>query len=95
MGSKAGIRERKKTDEMDALLKADKRMIKRILKNTHDCQKEALLSTLNGDISLCRCGTYHVRIDTTTLHMTETQFYAAARLFKLAFGILAGRRPCF
>lgn len=56
------------------------------------CQKEGLASAREGAISRCRCGIYHVRINTTTLHLTAKQFDAAARLFKLAMGMLAGRR---
>ncbi|MFQ5779466.1 MAG: hypothetical protein ACE5J1_03135 [Nitrospiria bacterium] len=56
------------------------------------CHKEHLVSTLNGAITHCGCGIYHVYIDPITLHLTTSQFDAAARLFKLAMGISVGRR---
>ena len=56
------------------------------------CRREALVSAIDGDISRCGCGRYHVRIHDTTLHLTPKQFDDAARLFKLASGMLAGRR---
>ena len=56
------------------------------------CHEEELSSAKEGDISLCRCGIYHVRINATTLHLTAKQFDAVARLFKLTMGMLAGRR---
>lgn len=76
------------TDDVEVPLKADNR----IIKNNQNCQKEELISTLEGNISLCRCGIYHVRINTTALYFNEAQFKAAARLFKLALGMMAGRR---
>ncbi len=54
------------------------------------CKKENLIVTRCGVINRCRCGIYHVRISSITLHLTETQFEGAARLFKLALGIVEG-----
>ena len=48
------------------------------------CEKERLVSTASSVILRCRCGIYHVRINRTTLHLTESQFNATARLFKFA-----------
>jgi hypothetical protein len=53
-----------------------------------------LISTVDGDISRCWCGRYHVRINATTLHLTASQFDRTARLFKLALGMLAAQPPC-
>ncbi len=89
MESVVGMLERKDAPEqLGLLLKTEMR----IMKDNHGCQKEALVSTTEGDISLCRCGIYHVRINNTALYLSEAQFNATARLFKLAFGVLVGRR---
>ncbi|MFQ5598382.1 MAG: hypothetical protein ACE5GK_10070 [Nitrospiria bacterium] len=61
------------------------------MKNKQKCRKTVLVSAAKGDISLCSCGVYHVRINATTLHLTSAQFNDAARLFKLALGISIGR----
>ena len=44
-----------------------------------------------GMVQRCRQGIYHVRVVNTTLHLTASQFNTTARLFKLAFGMLAGK----
>jgi len=62
------------------------------MKHQDICHEEGLAAMREGDISLCRCGIYHVRINAITLHLTAKQFDAAARLFKLAMGTLVGRR---
>lgn len=56
------------------------------------CQKESLVSTLDGTICRCRCGIYHVRIRATTLHLSASQFDGVARLFKLALGMVTSER---
>lgn len=89
MESVIGILERKdRSEQVEVLSHADMR----IMEDNQHCKKEVLLSTLEGDISLCRCGIYHVRVNTTALYLSEAQFNATARLFKLAAGMLAGRR---
>jgi len=64
----------------------------RIMKGDHGCQKKELVSTVEGDIFFCRCGIYHIQINNTTLYLSEAQFNATARLFKLALGVLVGHR---
>lgn len=56
------------------------------------CQEECLISTVNGTVRTCRCGIYHVQLSAMTLHLTPLQFEATARLFKLAWGMVVGRR---
>lgn len=89
MESMKGILERK---DMPEQLTVPLNTDMRIMKDNQNCQKETLVSTLEGDVTLCRCGIYHVQINNTALYLSEAQFNATARLFKLAFGILAGRR---
>lgn len=56
------------------------------------CRGESLVSSVDGTVTKCGCGHYHVRINAVTLHLTALQFNAAARLFKLAWGMVVGRR---
>lgn len=56
------------------------------------CRGESLVSSVDGTVTKCGCGQYHVRINAVTLHLTALQFDAAARLFKLAWGMVVGRR---
>jgi hypothetical protein len=56
------------------------------------CRGESLVSNVDGTVTKCVCGHYHVRINAVTLHLTALQFDAAARLFKLAWGMVVGRR---
>ncbi|HET8760250.1 MAG TPA: hypothetical protein VFN94_04235 [Nitrospiria bacterium] len=56
------------------------------------CRSESLVSNVDGTVTKCGCGHYHVRINAVTLHLTALQFDAAARLFKLAWGMVVGRR---
>lgn len=55
------------------------------------CQKEILLSSTAGAVCRCRCGLYHIRIQSATHHLSPSQFEAVARLFKLALGMSAGQ----
>jgi hypothetical protein len=57
------------------------------------CQKEALILTSEGNIFRCACGIYHVQVKSQDYYLDERQFNVVSRLFKLASGILAGRRP--
>jgi hypothetical protein len=63
-----------------------------MLQERDSCQTEVLLSTREGVICRCRCGIYHVRIGTVTLHLTAPQFEETARLFKISLGMAVGRR---
>lgn len=54
------------------------------------CREEALFSNRDCTIWQCRCGIYHVRIHTTMLHLTTTQFDRVARVFKLMMGRAEG-----
>jgi sirohydrochlorin ferrochelatase len=56
------------------------------------CRGESLVSNMDGTVTKCGCGRYHVRINAVTLHLTALQFDAAARLFRLAWGMVVGRR---
>ncbi len=84
-----------------------KRVVRRTMKRKHDqmdsmsleevqqgppCRGESLVSNMDGTVTKCGCGRYHVRINAVTLHLTALQFDAAARLFKLAWGMVVGRR---
>ncbi|MFZ5875596.1 MAG: sirohydrochlorin chelatase [Nitrospirota bacterium] len=84
-----------------------KRAVRRTLKLKHNqadsvsleeaqqgapCRGESLVSSVDGTVTKCGCGRYHVRINAVTLHLTALQFDAAARLFKLAWGMVVGRR---
>ncbi len=83
----------------------DKRAVRRTQSLKHDgpasgpaetssepCQGESLVSNVDGTVTKCGCGHYHVQINAVTLHLTALQFDAAARLFKLAWGMVVGRR---
>lgn len=84
-----------------------KRVVRRTMKRKHDqldsmsleevpqgapCRGESLVSNMDGTVAECGCGRCHVRINAVTLHLTARQFGAAARLFKLAWGVVVGRR---
>lgn len=60
--------------------------------DVNPCKEECLISTVNGTVRTCRCGIYHVQLSAMTLHLTPLQFEATARLFKLAWGMVVGRR---
>lgn len=56
------------------------------------CKKETVVSAPNAVIQRCSCGTYHVELESVTLHLSPAQFGAAARVFKLALGMLSAQR---
>ncbi len=57
------------------------------------CEAEMVLSTSDeGTIYKSHCGNYHVHVGAVTLHLTPYRFDAMARLFKLAFGMMAVRQ---
>ncbi len=54
-------------------------------------ETRTLADNQEGSISICGCGLYHVRVNTTTLHLTAPQFEGAARLFKVVLGMLCAK----
>jgi Ferric uptake regulator family len=58
------------------------------------CDATLLARGPDAAIHVCGCGRYHVEMESTTLHLTPSQFDSLARLFKLALGSLCARKGC-